>query len=221
MWACVYLCSKHSLHRLEQLVCVVSERACILFKHTEQGPRLQTQDAYNSPYSHSEPNQHLCSVKHAGCIHRCVLSGIRTDFLGVFPMQTKQATGRTPSVGSYLQHRALWGVTQRHITPTYKVNHYFTDNISSMWERLHASELLSNNMQIRPNYDLQDIAMHETMLYQRLSNVFCVSLDASDLSVADLMLNINWCCFWPDVLIWYSYLILIMYEDQTCVGWTT
>lgn len=42
MRACVYLCSKHSLHRLEQLVCVVSERACILFKHTEQGPRLQT-----------------------------------------------------------------------------------------------------------------------------------------------------------------------------------
>lgn len=50
----VYLCSKHSLHRLQQLVCVVSERACILFKHTEQGPRLQTQDAYNSPYSQSQ-----------------------------------------------------------------------------------------------------------------------------------------------------------------------
>lgn len=56
-WSQCYLCSKHSLHRLEQLVCVVSERACILFKHTEQGPRLQTQDTYNSPHSHR--------VKHA------------------------------------------------------------------------------------------------------------------------------------------------------------
>lgn len=46
-----YLCTIDTLHRLQQLVGVVCEGASILFKDTQQGPRLQAKKKGQSSLS--------------------------------------------------------------------------------------------------------------------------------------------------------------------------